>query len=184
MGQFVGRSTTTSLRRRVESDAVDQLHKPLVAGVPRPAESLALFLRPAWNHQTNLHDVRAMLMRALLLVMLGSLLLTGCQTDHSIPMDRQAYVGTYAYKSMDTAVDKPTDHELDRLVLKADGKYLLVRGGSTKPKTETEGIWNLVNGSQQPNIELDHAGYPVRVKRGEIRLLINDDLGEWYAKAK
>lgn len=116
--------------------------------------------------------------------MLGSCLLTGCRTDHAISMDRQSYVGTYAYKSMDTSVDKPTDHELDRLVLKADGKYLLVQGGSTKAKSETEGAWHLVNGTQQPNIELDHAGYPVRVEGGEIRLLINDDLGECYAKAK
>ena len=125
-----------------------------------------------------------MQVKPILLAMLASSLLTGCQTDHAIPMDRQAYVGTYAYKSTDTSFDKPTDHELDRLVLKPDGKYLLVQGGSTKPKAETEGVWNLVNGTQQPNIELDHAGYPVRMKGDEIRLLINDDLGEWYAKAQ
>jgi hypothetical protein len=31
---------------------------------------------------------------------------------------------------------------------------------------------------------LDHAGYPIQTKKGEGRLLINDDLGEWYVKAK
>ena len=114
--------------------------------------------------------------------MLASCLLVGCQTDHAIPMDRQSYVGSYTYKSVDMSVDKPTDHELDRLVLKTDGRYLLVQGGSTKARSEAEGVWSLVKGSQQPNIELDHAGYPVRMQRDEIRLLINDDLGEWYAK--
>jgi hypothetical protein len=115
---------------------------------------------------------------------LVSCLIAGCRTDHAIPTDQQSYVGVYAYKSADTSVDKPTDHELDRLALKAGGRYLLVQGGSTKIKTETEGAWHLVNGTQQPNIELDHAGYPIRMKGDGIRLLINDDLGEWYEKVR
>ncbi len=82
---------------------------------------------------------------------------------------------------MDTSVDRPTDHELDRLVLNADGHYLLVQGGSTKARSETQGVWSLVPG-KPPNIELDHHGYPIEVKGGEIRLMINDDLGEWYVK--
>lgn len=104
-----------------------------------------------------------------------------CSSGQPVPSDKNAYVGTYVYKSVDTSVDRPTDHELDRLVLQPDGHYVLVQGGSTKAKSETKGIWSLVPG-EPPNIELDHHGYPIQVKRGEIRLLINDDLGEWYAK--
>ena len=125
-----------------------------------------------------------MVVRPFLLAMLGSCLLTGCRTNQAVPIDRQVFVGTYAYKSMDTSVDTPTDHELDRLVLKPDGKYLLVQGGSTKARTQREGVWTLVDGTQQSNLELDHAGYPVQFHGAEIRLLINDDLGEWYTKAK
>jgi hypothetical protein len=43
-------------------------------------------------------------------------------------------VGKYIYVSMDSSVDKATDHELDQLVLLADGHYFLVQGGSTKAK--------------------------------------------------
>lgn len=112
---------------------------------------------------------------------LASVLLSCGSMSQPAPADESAYVGTYRYKSADTSVDKATDHELDQLVLRADGRYSLVQGGSTKPKATTEGIWRLVPGSH-PNIELDHSGYPIEVKQGEIRLLINDDLGEWYTK--
>jgi len=84
---------------------------------------------------------------------------------------------------MDTSVDRPTDHEMDRLVLIADGHYVLVQGGSTKARSETQGVWSLIPG-EPPNIELDHHGYPIEVIGREIRLMINDDLGEWYVKKR
>jgi hypothetical protein len=117
--------------------------------------------------------------------LIGALALSmtaGCRTEQ-VPSKPESFVGTYVYTSVDTSVDKPTDHELDRLTLQADGKYVLIQGGSTKAKSETVGIWRLATGSP-PEVLLDHHGYPIRVKRNEIRLLINDDLGEWYAKTK
>jgi hypothetical protein len=115
--------------------------------------------------------------------MLASCMIAGCHTDQPIPSNRQSFVGNYVYKSVDTSVDKATDHELDRLTLQADGKYDLVQGGSTKARSEKVGVWHMVGGDR-PNVELDHYGYPIQMKRDEIRLVINDDLGEWYVKSK
>ena len=119
----------------------------------------------------------------LLVATLASCMIAGCHANQAIPSTPESFVGGYIYKSTDTSVDRATDHELDRLTLQANGRYVLVQGGSTKAKADTAGVWHLVGGDP-PNVELDHHGYPIRVEGNEIRLLINDDLGEWYAKTK
>ena len=119
----------------------------------------------------------------LLVAILASCMIAGCRADQAVPSNREAFIGGYVYKSLDTSVDRATDHELDRLTLQADGKYVLVQGGSTKAKSEKVGVWHLVGGDP-PNVELDHYGYPIRVEGNQIRLLINDDLGEWYQKVQ
>jgi hypothetical protein len=91
-------------------------------------------------------------------------------------------VGNYIYNSQDPE-EKMTDHNLDHLVLQADGRYDLVQGGSTKDVSEKKGLWNFYAGNP-PQILLDHAGYPVQIKGTEIRLLIDNDLDIWYAKTK
>ncbi len=78
--------------------------------------------------------------------------------------------------------DRPTDHELDHLTLRSDGTYDLVRGGSTKDRSEKTGAWISGPVLDPPEVLLDHASYPVEIHGREIRLLINDDLGEWYVK--
>jgi hypothetical protein len=123
------------------------------------------------------------IMRPLFQLALTCCLLTGCNTGQSPSLTQEALVGDYVYRSVDTSVDKPTDHQFDHLVLKADGTYDLVQGGSTKARSEKTGEWNIQPGDP-PNVLLDHAGYPIQKKKGEVRLLINDDLGEWYVKAK
>jgi hypothetical protein len=90
-------------------------------------------------------------------------------------------VGDYVYKSEDPE-GKPTDHTLDHLVLQSDGKYDLVEGGSTKPRTETIGTWTVGDGGSE--VLLDHSGYPIQIKGTEVRLLIDNDVGIWYAKTK
>jgi hypothetical protein len=95
---------------------------------------------------------------------------------------RETLVGNYTYISQDPE-EKMTDHNLDHLVLESDGKYDLVQGGSTKEVSEKKGLWNFYDGNP-PEIDLDHAGYPVQIEGNEIRLLIDDDLGIWYAKTK
>lgn len=57
------------------------------------------------------------------------------------------------------------------------------RGGPTKSKSQKTGFWHF-SGGDPAEVDLDHAGYPVRVKRDEVRLMVDDDVGIWYAKAK
>ena len=79
--------------------------------------------------------------------------------------------------------NRATDHEWDHLTLQADGKYDFVQGGPTKARSEKTGFWHFSDGDPA-EVLLDHAGYPVRVEQGEVRLLIDDDVGIWYAKTK
>jgi hypothetical protein len=98
------------------------------------------------------------------------------------PITYNALVGTYVYNSHDPE-NRPTDHEWDRLTLSPDGKYDLVQGAPTKTKSDKTGRGYFREG-EPAEVELDHAGFPIRVERGEIRLVIDDDVGIWYLKQK
>ena len=89
-------------------------------------------------------------------------------------------VGNYIYKSEDPE-GRATDHELDHLVLQSSGRYELVQGGSTKAKSKKQGRWSFIDGDPA-EVDLDHAAYPIQAKGNEIRLLIDNDVGIWYAK--
>jgi hypothetical protein len=116
------------------------------------------------------------------LAMLACYVLVGCHTTQPA-VTREALVGSYVYKSEDPE-DRATDHEWDHLTLGTDGKYDLVQGGSTKPRSETVGAWTLLVEANGPEVVLDHAGYPIQMKGNEVRLLVDNDVGIWYAKAK
>lgn len=121
-------------------------------------------------------------MRALFgVALLACSALAGCHMTQP-PITRDALVGNYVYTSKDPE-GKATDHAWDHLTLQADGKYDLVQGGPTKAKSEKVGVWSFTGGDSA-EVVLDHAGYPVRVKGGEVRLMIDDDVGIWFAKAK
>ena len=122
----------------------------------------------------------AVLLRLWLLGMVACCALAGCHA--APPVTREALVGSYAYQSQDPE-GKPTDHEFDHLTLQADGKYDLVQGGPTKAKSEKVGLWSFTGGDSA-EVVLDHAGYPVRMKSGEVRLMVDDDTGIWFSKAK
>jgi hypothetical protein len=115
-----------------------------------------------------------------LMLTLIACLFAGCTSEPLI--SRQALVGNYVYKSQDPE-GKASDHEWDRLTLDADGKYDLVQGGPTKTKSEKTGSWSFTGGDPA-QVMLDHAGYPIRVKGSEVRLMIDYDTGIWYAKSK
>lgn len=109
----------------------------------------------------------------------------GCHTAQQ-KVTRTDLIGTYLYQSQDPE-SRSTDYEWDRLTLRLDGKYDLVQGGPTKPKTEAVGVWTLIpwaSTADGPELSLDHSGYPIQVKRNEIRLLVDEDVGIWWAKAK
>jgi len=100
----------------------------------------------------------------------------GCTTA---PVKSDTLVGDYIYRS----ADKGAQHDPDRLTLRSDGKYVLVHMPGGHPGSTEEGEWRLENGPS-PNLLLNHAGYPIKVKGKDVRLLINDDLGQWYEKTK
>ncbi len=115
------------------------------------------------------------------LAILACFLIIGCHANR-IPVTRDSLIGTYVYVSEDPE-DTISSHNLDRLVLRPDGTYDLVEGGTTKPQAKTSGNWALWTGGQNgPEVLLGHSGYPVRLTRKEARLLVDDDVGIWWVK--
>jgi hypothetical protein len=116
--------------------------------------------------------------RALVGVLMSSTVV-GCSADRAALLDEHSLVGDYVFESM----EPDTTHGLDRLELKADGKYVRERRGVGQSASRQEGIWRLYAG-HPPNVVVDNVGYPIEVKGKQVRLLINDDLGQWYAKVR
>jgi len=117
------------------------------------------------------------------MLMLACCVLAGCHPQP--PVTREALVGNYTYMSKDPA-SKATDHNLDHLLLRSDGTYDLVQGGTTQAVSEKKGLWTIEPGTPADHVDvvLDHSGYPVEIKRNEVRLLVDEDVGIWWAKAK
>lgn len=115
------------------------------------------------------------------LLLLACCALAGCHIAQP-PVTRAALVGTYTYVSKDPE-SRATDHSLNNLVLQSDGGYDLIEGGTTKAVSDKKGIWRIVPGNP-PNVLLDQAGYPIEIKKNEVRLLVDLDVGIWWVKAK
>lgn len=108
-------------------------------------------------------------------------LISGCQAKQTA-VAKGSLAGSYLYVSEDPE-DIPGKHNLSQLVLRSDGTFELVEGGTAKPPTKTSGTWTLGAGiSSGQEVLLGHAGYPVRVTSNQIRLLVDDDVGIWWAK--
>jgi hypothetical protein len=107
-------------------------------------------------------------------------MLVGCQAQPAIT--RELLAGTYTFVSEDPE-SRTTDHNLNHLVLQSDGRYDLMEGGKTKAVSEKKGIWTIVPG-KRTNVLLDHDGYPIEIKRHEVRLLIDLDTGVWWTKPR
>lgn len=113
--------------------------------------------------------------------MLVSFALVGCHTTQP-PVTQELIAGNYTFVSKDPE-SRVTDHNLNHLILRSDETYDLVEGGSTKPVSEKKGMWTIVPG-RPANVLLDHAGYPVEIKRDEVRLLVDLDTGVWWVKPR
>jgi len=132
-------------------------------------------------------------MKRLISFILCLLVFDACSSE-PVPTDPMDYVGMYEYRTAYPINNAPperekyisTNHDGDCLILKPSGEYVLMQGGTTKAMSETKGRWRLFvfqfHSIDRPEIVLDLHGYPIRVKKGIIRLLINDDLGVWYEK--
>jgi hypothetical protein len=139
----------------------------------------------------------------LVLLVLTCCALAGCHTAQP-PVTREALVGSYIYVSEDPE-SRATDHNLSHLILRSDGEYDLVEGGTTRAVSEKKGVWRMVPGNplkvlpapvrpgapsrwivpgNPPNVLLDGAGYPIEIKKNEVRLLVDLDVGIWWVKAK
>lgn len=105
--------------------------------------------------------------------------LAGCHSQHR-PITREELVGNYTYVSKDPE-DVPTNRNLNRLALQADGKYDLVRGGTTRAVSEKKGDWRIIPGDP-PNVFLNRTLYPIEMKRNEVRLMVDYDVGIWWVK--
>jgi len=74
------------------------------------------------------------------MVLFCASILSACHS--SPPITRDALVGSYIYKSEDPE-GRPSDHAYDHLTLQPDGKYILIQGGPTKPRSEVVGVWRI-----------------------------------------
>jgi len=119
-----------------------------------------------------------------LLLLLACCALVGCHTTQP-PVTREALVGSYIYVSEDPE-SRATDHNLSHLVLQSDGTYDLVEGGTTKAVSEKKGLWRIERGSPSNVVDvvLDHAGYPIEIRKNEVRLLVDLDVGIWWVKSE
>lgn len=117
----------------------------------------------------------------LVMLIVAAWALAACHTTQP-PATSETLAGSYAYVSKDPE-SRVTDHNLNHLVLQSDGTYDLVEGGTTKAVSEKRGDWRIVPG-KPPNVLLDHAGYPIEIRRNEVRLLIDLDTGVWWVKPR
>jgi len=118
------------------------------------------------------------------LLLLACCALAGCHTTPP-PITQELLAGNYTLVSKNPD-SRATDHNLNHLILQSDGTYDLVEGGSTKPVSEKKGTWRIEPGSPSGvvNVVLDRAGYPVEIKKNEVRLLIDLDTGVWWTKPR
>jgi hypothetical protein len=116
------------------------------------------------------------------MLMAAACALVACYTTQP-PVTPEILAGSYAYVSKDPE-SRVTDHNLSHLLLRSDGTYDLVEGGTTKAVSEKKGLWRVEPGTPPDHVDvvLDHSGYPVEVKRNEVRLLIDLDTGVWWVK--
>ncbi|HEY8670806.1 MAG TPA: hypothetical protein VIL63_08205 [Terriglobales bacterium] len=110
--------------------------------------------------------------------------LVGCHTKQP-PVTPGLVTGNYTFVSKDPE-SRATDHNLNHLVLQSDGTYDLVEGGTTKAVSEKKGVWRIGPGTPSDHVDvvLDDSGYPVEIKKNEIRLLIDLDTGVWWSKPR
>lgn len=125
-------------------------------------------------------------MKKYVLLVIACCFLAGCHKNVPLAITQEMLVGSYVYHSEDPD-SKPSDHNLDHLLIQSSGQYDLVQGGSTKAVTEVKGHWSIsppVTSHEPPTIDLDHAGYPIEIHGHEIRLMIDNDLGIWWDKPR
>ena len=115
-------------------------------------------------------------------VLVGTLILacaaSGCYTKPGPELKPESLVGDYVFQMADSGAPH---HDPDRLTLRPDGRYLLVRMPAGNPGSTEEGTWELRT-NFQPRVAFGNRTYPIEIKGKHVRLIVNDDLGYWYEK--
>lgn len=111
----------------------------------------------------------------LLFYLLTAALIWAC-TSGRMPA-RDQFVGNYIFFSADAGAP----HDADSLSLLSNGTYRIVNMPFGRRGSEEKGIWYLTT-ERTPNIVLGKSGYPIEIKGTEIRLIVNDDLDEYYRR--
>lgn len=112
--------------------------------------------------------------------MLAALFLgSGCYVERSVSVKPDTVVGDYVHRSG----DRGAQHDPDRLTLRSDGKFILVRMPGGHQGATEKGTWRLVQ-DPDPTILLDHAGYDVKIRGKGVRLIISYDRDQWYEKTE
>jgi len=107
-------------------------------------------------------------------------LLSGCWSVPHKRVTPQTVVGNYVFH----ADDPGAPHDPDRLTLRADGTYLLAYRPGGRLESREAGQWRLWNEPGDPEVLFGRAGYPIQVKGKRLRLLVSDDLAQWYEKVR
>lgn len=88
-------------------------------------------------------------------------------------------VGQYAYHSGDMFAKDP--HDLDQLVIRPNGHYIIMPNGSKEKKLWITGVWKIYDpGEGSPHLVLDSRGYPIEIHGSELRLIIDGDMGQYW----
>jgi len=106
--------------------------------------------------------------------------LSGCWSAPDTPVNPQTVVGEYVFH----ADDSGAPHDPDRLTLRADGTYVLLHMPDGRPGSEERGKWQLFNDLGAPAIAFANFVHPILVRGKRLRLLVSDDLAQWYEKVR
>ena len=105
----------------------------------------------------------------------------GCHSTSKPKPTVNTFAGEYLFQMGDSGA---TYHDPDRLIVGADGHYILIHMPHGHPGSKEEGTWKLWSYEGQPELSFDFGTYPAEIHGRHIRLVINDDLGYWYEKVK
>jgi hypothetical protein len=102
-----------------------------------------------------------------------------CWSAPRTPVKAEMLVGDYVYHD-----GSGVPHGADRLTLRADGTYILVHVGGNHPGSKEEGEWDISNGPEYPVVGFANFAHPILVKGNKVRLMVNDDLDQYYEKVR
>ena len=110
-----------------------------------------------------------------------SLYIFGCRSNPKQKPTISTFVGEYVFQMGDSGA---TYHDPDRLILEANGHYILIHMPHGHAGLKESGTWEMWSYKGDPELSFEFGTYPAEINGRHIRLIINDDLGYWYEKIK